>query len=108
MDRLMPHPFDHGELNIPLAKRQKGYLARLEREATAHSKAEDRRLHALRAVDKAKTKEALRIIAGLSDDRLRALGAPHGLTIAQTRLKLESSARRWPDAALKALSKEAA
>lgn len=99
---------DHGELNLPLAQRYgrggisaalSRHVAQVERTARADGKA-------LRAAYRAALTEAKTIIAGMSAERLTALGKAHGLTAAQTRAALISQASINPERALIALRKE--
>lgn len=103
-------PLDHGVLNLPLAQRYgrgginaalSRHVAQVERTARAYGKA-------LRAAYRADLTEARTIIAGMSAERLSALGTAHGLTVAQTRAALISRASINPECALIALRKEAA
>lgn len=99
--------FDHGVLNVPLAKRGDidlqidRYLAEKEALDTAQHKAF--RKHFRESVATAKS-----MVESLTTERLAELGKPHGLTAKKTKAQLLSIAAMRPETAIAALSRESA
>lgn len=98
---------DHGLLNLPLAKRgdvdkQIDAFKRDQARSTAARLKEARRRHRAAL---ALAKEA---IAQVSDERMAALGKPHGLTVTQTRAQFVAAATINPERVAKAMQRELA
>lgn len=97
--------FDHGILNIPLAKRGNidkqidAYKAEQARAAKAKDKVRRTAHDALLADAKA-------LIEQVSDARMAELGKPHGLTIKQVRAQFLSAASVNPERVAKAMQRE--
>lgn len=96
---------DHGLLNVPLHKR--GNIdAELDRYAAERAMERGAEAKAAHVVRQAERKQAKAMVRALSDERLAELGAPHLLSVRQTRLRLNSDAHWQPARVIAALSKE--
>lgn len=99
--------FDHGILNVPLAKR-----GNIDKQIDAY-KAEQARSTAQRLkAARQRHRDALALakaaIAQVSDERMAAMGKPYGLTVKQTRAQFVSAASVNPERVAKAMQRELA
>ena len=94
---------DHGVLNTPLAKRSKTLFgetrAQLDARVVAEAKAKKSAYIALYA-------EASGLLEMVSDERMEALGKPHGMNARKTRKVWHGIAKRAPATVIAALRKE--
>lgn len=100
-------PFDHGMLNIPLAKRQGNIDAKIDRykadQTRQRDQADTQRFHRVRA----KKARVAQILAQMSDERVMALAAPLGSRKPETaRAALASAANSNLDKWLASLARE--
>lgn len=96
--------FDHGTLNVPLAKRGDidNQLDAYKAQVAATRKAEERKLA---AELKTLRTEAKALVENTPADRLATLASESGLTITQARKKLRSMAHWSPAFVIRALGK---
>lgn len=82
---------DNAVVNVPLAKRGNidAQIAKYLKAARAKAEADGKRLRAEKREQMALVKE---LVAAVSDERMAALGKPHGLTAKQTRRKFIEAA----------------
>lgn len=103
--KVESRPFDHGELNIPLAKR--GNIDReIDRHVAAEKAAAENHVKDARARRKETEAQAKAAVRRLSPERLAELGKPYKLTPNQALTKLLNQASITPDAVLKAMERE--
>lgn len=96
---------DHGSLNVPLAKR--GNIdAQIDRYKRDHAREVAAKSKALAAQEKADREQAKGLLADASDDRVRALAARCGISVAAMKKQLKSEAHWNPRLIIKLLPQE--
>lgn len=98
--------FDHGELNIPLAKRQKNIDSQLRKYTEEQRRQEASSHKAGLAAQRSRVAEAKDIVSAMPAARLKELGAKFGISSAEVKKMLVRSVESHGDRALASLRKE--
>ncbi len=97
--------FDHGILNVPLAKR--GNIDKqIDARKADQARTTAQRLKAARVRHRDAFALAKAAIAQVSDERMAELGKAHGLTVKQTRAQFVSAASINPERVARAMQRE--